>query len=330
MALNQAKPVPAAHTAPRAVSPKVFVNVVGTAYRRRMTFPARPPLPPDVDPGLWFDTEQCGRHYLVDGNAHTFPGRMLAYCAERGIRTRVSKGEIGDCSEQTRYFVRGFLSGNEPAPPESDSGTEAAFLAWSDTAVRFRDTGYWGDVDVDANADAAGDVGTDRSEDTDADTDGGGVTDAEAEAFAHLSQTSMREQETVRVALVVDVPNSDADHAIEVAATLAERVGRRTCDGTGPVEVGPPVSFTRVYALVGVTGHRPWVAVQTAMTALGRSGWAPATAVEGEQYVTAEFRADRELNRGLDALGVSAVEIHAGYGLGHDPSRTPGTWRQGN
>ncbi len=90
------------------------------------------------------------------------------------------------------------------------------------------------------------------------------------------------------------------------------------------------MSFTRVYALVGVTGHRPWVAVQTAMTALGRRGWAPATAVEGEQYVTAEFRAERELNRGLDALGISAVEIHAGYGLGHDPSRTPGNWQQGD
>jgi hypothetical protein len=294
-----------------------------------MIFPARPPLPPDVDPDLWFDTLKCGRHYLLDGNAHTFPGRMLAYCAERGIRTRVSKGEIGDCSEQTRYFVRGFLSGNEPVPPESDDGTEPAHLAWSDAVARFRDTGNW--PDVDASGDASGDIDTDPSKDTDADCDGGGVTDAETEEFAHRLQTSMREQQTVRVALVVDVPNSDADRAIEVAATLAERVGRRACDGTGPVDVSRAVPFTRVYAMVGVTGHRPWVAAQTAMTALGRSGWATATAVDGEQYVTAEFRADRELNRGLDALGVSAVEIHAGYGLGHDPSRTPGSWRrQGN
>ncbi|WP_019030845.1 hypothetical protein [Salinispora arenicola] len=287
-----------------------------------MISPAHPPLPPDVDPDLWFDTEQCGRHYLVDGNPHTFPGRMDAYCAERGIRTRVSKGEISDCSEQTRYFVRGFLSGNEPAPPQSDS--EPGSSAWSDAVVRFRDTGYW--VDVDANADVAGDHGTDRSEATDADPAGGGVADAEAGEL----QTWVREWETARVALVVDMPNSNADHARKVATTLAERVGRRTCDGSGPVEVGQPVSFTRVYALVGVTGHRPWVAVQTAMTALGRRGWAPATAVEGEQYVTAEFRAERELNRGLDALGISAVEIHAGYGLGHDPSRTPGNWQQGD
>jgi hypothetical protein len=280
-----------------------------------MVFPAHPPLPPDVDPDLWFDT-QCGRHYLLDGNAHTFPGRMLAYCAERGIRTRVSKGEIGDCSEQSRYFVRGFLSGNEPAPPDSNDGIEPAYLAWSDAAARFRDTGYW--LDVGASGDASGDVDTDASEGTDADCDGGGDTDAEGEDLAHRLLASMREQQTVRVALVVDVPNSDADHAIEVATTLAERVGRRTCDGTGPVEVGRAVSLTRVYAMVGVTGHRPWVAAQTAMTALGRSGWAAPTAVGGEQYVTAEFRADRELNRGLDALGVSAVEVHAGYGLGHD------------
>lgn len=288
-----------------------------------MSSPSRPPLPPDVDPELWFDTEQCGRHYLLDGNPHTFPGRMYAYCAERGIRTRVSKGEISDCSAQTRYFVRGFLSGNEPAPPESDSPTAPAPLAWSDAVARFRDTGYWNDVD--ANADAPGAVDTDRSEETDPDPDGG--TAAEAGEVPQWSQSWLREQATARVALVVDVPTSNADHAIEVATTLANRVGRRTCDRSGPAEISRPVSFTRVYALVGVTGHRPWVAVHTAMTALGRSGWAPATAVEGEQYVTAEFRAERELNRGLDALGVSAVEIHAAYGLGHDPSRTPGSWR---
>ncbi|HLL68773.1 MAG TPA: hypothetical protein VK453_24110 [Micromonosporaceae bacterium] len=292
-----------------------------------MTFPTRPPVPPDVDPDLWFDTEHCGRHYLLDGNSHTFRGRMLAYCAERGIHTRVSKGEISDCSEQTRYFVRGFLSGNEPAPPESDSGIDPAYLAWSDAAARFRDTGYWHpDPDPDAaDAEAPGDI---DAEDTDADSDGGGVTDAPAEELPEILETMIREQATVRVALVVDVPDSDPDHAIVVARTLADRVGRRTCDGTGPVEVSRPVSFARVYALVGVTGHRPWVAVHLAMTALGRAGWAPVTAVEGEQYVTAEFRAERELNRGLDKLGVSAVEIHAGYGLGHDRSRTPGSWRR--
>ncbi|MEU8283955.1 hypothetical protein AB0C01_06405 [Micromonospora sp. NPDC048905] len=275
-----------------------------------MSSAARPPLPPDVDPHLWFDTEQCGRHYLLDGNPHTGAGRMDAYCAERGIRTRVSKGEIGDCSEQTRYFVRGFLSGSELAPPESRDGTDAAYLAWREAAARFRDTGSWVDVD------AAGDIATAPAEET------------EAEELPDELRALVREEATVRVALVVDVPDSAADRAVEVATTLAGRVGRRTCDSPGPVEVSGPVSITRVYALVGVTGHRPWVAVQTAMTALGRSGWSPATAVEGEQYVTAEFQAHRELNRGLDALGVSAVEIHAGYGLGHDPSRTPDSrWR---
>ncbi|GAA0490456.1 hypothetical protein Ade02nite_23930 [Paractinoplanes deccanensis] len=52
---------------------------------------ARPCRPMSI-PFLWFDTERCGRHYPLDGNPHTFPGRMLAYCAERGIRTRVSTG----------------------------------------------------------------------------------------------------------------------------------------------------------------------------------------------------------------------------------------------
>ncbi|SNY64719.1 hypothetical protein [Paractinoplanes atraurantiacus] len=261
-----------------------------------MTSAARPPLPPDVDPDLWFDIE-CGRHYLLDGNPHTHPGRMDAYCPEHGIRTRVSKAEIGACSEQTRYFIRGFLSGSEPAPPDSADGTDPACRAWSEAAARFRDTGVW------------------RDETPEPDED-----ELPEELLAEI-----REQQTARVSLVVDLPTSDTDRAVEVATKLAQRVGRRACDAPGPVEVSAPMSFTRVYALVGVTGHRPWVAVHTAMTALGRSGWSPATAVEGEQYVTADFKANRALNRGLDALGVTALEIHAAYGLGHDPSRTPGS-----
>ncbi|XVU21624.1 hypothetical protein ACQPZJ_30680 [Actinoplanes sp. CA-054009] len=261
-----------------------------------MTFPAHPPLPPDVDPDLWFDTETCGRHYLLDGNPHTSPGRMYAYCAERGIRTRVSKAEIGACSEQTRYFIRGFLSGSEPPPPES--GPDETSLG-SDA-----ETGHSPTSD-----DAA------ATEETGADSDDGDAPE--------WLRTMLRERETARVALVVDMPTGDAGRAVEVATTLARRVGRRACDAPGPVEVSDPVAFTRVYALVGVTGHRPWVAVQTAVTALGRSGWAPATAVEGEQYVTAGFKSNREPNRGLDVLGVNALEIHAAYGLGHDPSRTP-------
>ncbi|XVV17713.1 hypothetical protein ACQP2X_28685 [Actinoplanes sp. CA-131856] len=266
-----------------------------------------PPLPPDVDPDLWFDTA-CGRHYLLDGNPHTFPGRMDAYCAERGIRTRVSKAEIVDCSEQTRYFVRGFLSGNEPAPPDAKSVTDPA---WNDATTRFRETGRWTDP-------REGSEARDSGEAPDGSDAGEGGDDA-----PEWLRTMVRERQTARVALVVDMPTGDAGRAVEVATTLAERVGRRVCDDPGPVGVSAAVQFTRVYALVGVTGHRPWVAVQTAMTALGRSGWAPATPVEGEQYVTAGFKANREPNRGLEALGVSAVEIHAAYGLGHDPSRTP-------
>ncbi|MEU8819017.1 hypothetical protein [Actinoplanes sp. NPDC048796] len=295
-----------------------------------MTFPEHPPLPPDVDPDLWFDTERCGRHYLLDGNPHTFPGRMDAYCPEQGIRTRVSKAEIRDCSEQTRYFVRGFLSGSEPPPPKSAASTDPAYLSWSNAASRFRETGLWRDSDAATNAEPATEPDAETSPSSGAATGpqlsagSGADADDELEELPEGLLVAIGEQETVRVALVVDMPDSDARRAVEVATKLAERVGRRTCDTPGPVEVSRPVSFTRVYALVGVTEQRPWVAVQTAMTALGRSGWAPVTAVEGEQYVTAEFSAGRAVNRGLDALGVTALEIHAAYGLGHNPSRTPG------
>lgn len=106
------------------------------------------PLPSDVDPALWFETESCGRHYLVDGNAHTFPGRMWAFCAKNDIYTRVDRSEIGQCSLAAAYFIRGYLSGNEPEPPRS--GTVTCSPTTSRGCVRgggrwssFVSTGYW-------------------------------------------------------------------------------------------------------------------------------------------------------------------------------------------
>lgn len=104
-------------------------------------------LPASVDPLLWFETLDCpARHYLLDGNS-TILGRMYFYCPLDDVTTRVSKSEITDCSEQARYFVRGFLAGSELGPPVDEEGVlvedEDAVSAWRAATVIWRETGTW-------------------------------------------------------------------------------------------------------------------------------------------------------------------------------------------
>jgi hypothetical protein len=97
-----------------------------------------------VDERLWFEASCGGRDFLV-GNPHTFPGRMAAWCPHDGVGYNVSLGEIRTMSDESRYFVAGFLTGNEPEPPTGDEGesNEADFVAWQSATRRFRRTGRW-------------------------------------------------------------------------------------------------------------------------------------------------------------------------------------------
>jgi hypothetical protein len=110
--------------------------------------PINSELPADIDPDLWFDSVRCGRHYLVEGNPHTFRGRMWAYCVEKEIYTRVSKNEIQRCSREAEYFVRGYLSGNEPDPPLMEDKdlldeNDSRMNRWRQAVELFRETGNW-------------------------------------------------------------------------------------------------------------------------------------------------------------------------------------------
>jgi hypothetical protein len=98
----------------------------------------------DLDERLWFEGS-CGGRDLLVGNSHTFRGRMAAWCPQRGRGYSVSLSEMGEMSDETRYFIRGFLSGNEPGPPYDDAhGTDSADArAWRSAIRRFRSTGSW-------------------------------------------------------------------------------------------------------------------------------------------------------------------------------------------
>ena len=103
------------------------------------------PGPDVLDGRLWFEASCGGRDYLVEAGGHTFPGRMLAWCAERGREYLVSLDEMGAMSDEARYFVRGYLAGNEPGlPQEAEEGVAPHDQeAWLAATARFRRTGRW-------------------------------------------------------------------------------------------------------------------------------------------------------------------------------------------
>jgi hypothetical protein len=101
-------------------------------------------VPGNLDPRLWFEAS-CGERDLLVGNPHTFRGRLAAWCPHRELGYNVSLSELGEMSDEARYFVRGFLRGSEPEAPYDDDGelTPEDEAAWRAAIRRFRRTGSW-------------------------------------------------------------------------------------------------------------------------------------------------------------------------------------------
>lgn len=98
------------------------------------------------DPLLWFEAP-CGGRDLLTGNGGTYPGRMSAWCPDMQVSYNVSLAEMGQMSQQAKYYVAGFLAGNQPRPPpppDPDADIDPGDLtAWKAAADRFRRTGLW-------------------------------------------------------------------------------------------------------------------------------------------------------------------------------------------
>jgi len=117
----------------------------------RVTLPLRWERLPDgddpepVDERLWFEGSCGERDFLVEGEGHSFRGRMSAWCPHLRRSYRVSLSEMEPMSEEASYFVRGYLSGSEPNPPTDGDGntTPEDLLAWRSATKRFRRTGSW-------------------------------------------------------------------------------------------------------------------------------------------------------------------------------------------
>ncbi|HEX9363046.1 MAG TPA: hypothetical protein VGA47_04610 [Candidatus Dormibacteraeota bacterium] len=97
-----------------------------------------------TDERLWFEAP-CGRRDFIVGNGHTFVGRIAAWCPHDGVGYNVSLGGMGAMSDESRYFVAGFLAGSQPAYPTDAEGDtdEADLVAWRAATARFRRTGLW-------------------------------------------------------------------------------------------------------------------------------------------------------------------------------------------
>ena len=99
----------------------------------------------EPDPLLWFEAP-CGGRDLLAGNGGTYRGRMQAWCPEKQVSYNVSLAEMGQMSQEARYWVAGFLAGNLPGPPPPDLDADpdpGDLAAWRAATGRFRRTGLW-------------------------------------------------------------------------------------------------------------------------------------------------------------------------------------------
>lgn len=101
----------------------------------------------NYDKNLWFEHLGCeGKHYLI-GNPHTYVGRMWAWCPKEKRSIFITKADMGKMSNQTKYWVEGFLFGNQPKPPTDIDGMvdfqSEEYKNWEKDVELFRKTGYW-------------------------------------------------------------------------------------------------------------------------------------------------------------------------------------------
>lgn len=103
----------------------------------------------EIDERLWFTLKEddCnGRHFIL-GNPHTFNGRIMGFCTEKKKSFYFSKSEIDEMSVETECWIKGYLCGNEPNPPQMEEGTvdfkSEEYRFWGDSIEIFHETGYW-------------------------------------------------------------------------------------------------------------------------------------------------------------------------------------------
>lgn len=63
--------------------------------------------------GIWVEAGDFGRCRL-DGNAHTFPGRISAWSETLDAWVAISRSDVREAPPEAWAWIEGFLAGNEP------------------------------------------------------------------------------------------------------------------------------------------------------------------------------------------------------------------------
>ena len=74
---------------------------------------------------------------------------MLAWCPTKQSSFFISLSEINECSAEARYWIEGYLHGNEPEPPIDKDGDvdfdSEDYRSWLKQCEAFRSDGRWSD-----------------------------------------------------------------------------------------------------------------------------------------------------------------------------------------
>lgn len=108
----------------------------------------------DVDAdSLWVRLAGSDSLWLLDGNPHTFQGRMRAADPDdpTGRRSiRFSLSEVTDASVLARAWIAGFLAGSEPEPNDmfgpgmvDAADDDPRWNRWRSAIAEYRRTGSW-------------------------------------------------------------------------------------------------------------------------------------------------------------------------------------------
>ena len=109
------------------------------------------PAPSETDPNLWVEVDGLDGKLFIMGNPHTYPGRITGWSYEGNHSYYFSKDEVTAASDAARYWIDGFLSGNEPTlaeylgiGPEQAArldDDDAAIARWHEALHAFCTTG---------------------------------------------------------------------------------------------------------------------------------------------------------------------------------------------
>ncbi len=66
-----------------------------------------------ADTEMWVESDGFG-HCRLDGNAHTFPGRISAWSETLGTWVTIDRRDIREASPEAWVWIDGFLTGSEP------------------------------------------------------------------------------------------------------------------------------------------------------------------------------------------------------------------------